>query len=197
MFTIDGNTETEIIEKKSRFITRLFKVTGEDEIKKIIRDIVKNEKGAVHNCHAFRIIENNSVTERKNDDGEPGGTAGAPMLAVLTGEDLVNVLAVTTRYFGGVKLGTGGLVSVYKRGVQEAVKKTKKIKFEVEAECGLVIKINQVDTAEYKLKKENIRVAGRTFGEEVIFSLRLPQDKFGKLKAIAADLQARIAGDIQ
>jgi uncharacterized YigZ family protein len=192
MFTIEKNSEIEIIEKKSKFITRLLKTDSEEEIKKNLKRIILKEKGAVHNCYAFRIIVNNAIVERKNDDGEPGGTAGAPMLSVLSGEGLVNILAVTTRYFGGIKLGTGGLVSVYKHGVQEAVKSTRKIIFEIEEKFDLVLRINQADNAEYRLKKENIKIIKKIFSDDVVFKLLVPESRLAELEKIALNLQAKI-----
>ncbi len=127
MYQIINESMIEIIEKKSKFITRIKNIHSEKEAKVIISEIVKKEKGASHNCFAYRFLNDvKNIIERKNDDGEPGGTAGAPMLAVLTGEDMINTIVITTRYFGGTKLGTGGLVSVYKKGVQEILMKSGK-----------------------------------------------------------------------
>jgi uncharacterized YigZ family protein len=185
MFIIDKNCEIEIVEKKSKFITRIFRVHSEDEIKCILKEIAVNEKGASHNCYAYRLLKNDVIVERKNDDGEPGGTAGAPMLSILSGEDLVNVLAVTTRYFGGIKLGTGGLSNVYKRGVKEALKNVCKELFEQENLYSLIMQINQVDKVEYNLKKENIKIIGKEFGDQVTFKVLLTKNKLDRLKIIS------------
>ena len=83
MYEIINEGKIEIIQKKSKFITRIKKVYSENDVKNIIAEIVKKEKGAVHNCYAYRLlIDNKDILERKSDDGEPGGTAGAPMLSV-------------------------------------------------------------------------------------------------------------------
>ena len=106
----DGQSEIEI--KKSRFICSLKRVTSEEEAKDFIQAIKKEHWKANHHCSAFVIGEKNEI-QRSSDDGEPSGTAGIPMLEVLKKNELINVIAVVTRYFGGTKLGTGGLIRAY------------------------------------------------------------------------------------
>ena len=110
--------KNEIIIEKSRFITYLFNVHTVDEVKEILSDLKKKYVDATHIVYAF-IIDTDS---RSNDNGEPKGTAGIPTLEVLRKENLTNILAVTVRYFGGIKLGAGGLLRAYTRGVSEALK---------------------------------------------------------------------------
>ncbi len=111
----------ELVEKKSRFIATLRPVKTEEEAAAFIEEVRKKYWDASHNCTAFSIgIQNPKV--RCSDDGEPGGTAGRPMLDVLLGEEVHNVCAVVTRYFGGTLLGTGGLVRAYSGAVQEGLK---------------------------------------------------------------------------
>lgn len=110
----------EIVEKKSRFIANVATVHTEEEAYAFIESIKKKYWDARHNCHAFVIGERNELT-RCSDDGEPAGTAGKPMLDVLTGSKLHDVCVVVTRYFGGVLLGTGGLVRAYQGAVQEGL----------------------------------------------------------------------------
>ena len=112
-FTIKENVLAEIVEKKSKFIANLFYIESQQEAEKIIKQIKKKYYDARHNCIAYRVIENDSVIEKSSDDGEPSGTAGAPMLNILQKNNLCNVLVVVTRYFGGILLGTGGLVRAY------------------------------------------------------------------------------------
>ncbi len=111
----------EITEKKSRFIANVAAVHTEEEAYAFIESIKKKYWDARHNCHAFVIGERNELT-RCSDDGEPAGTAGKPMLDVLTGAKLHDVCVVVTRYFGGVLLGTGGLVRAYSGAVQEGLR---------------------------------------------------------------------------
>ena len=109
--------ENEIVEKKSRFIATLRPVNSEEEAAAFIAEMKKKYWDASHNCSAFTIGRNHELT-RCSDDGEPAQTAGRPMLDVLLGEDIHNVCAVVTRYFGGTLLGTGGLVRAYSGAVK-------------------------------------------------------------------------------
>ena len=113
-------SETEYIINRSRFIGRCFPVTSEEAALSLLGDIRKKHWDATHNCFAYRIGET-TATARFSDDGEPGGTAGMPIMEVLRSKELTNVLVVVTRYFGGVLLGAGGLVRAYSRSAADAV----------------------------------------------------------------------------
>lgn len=113
-----GYGEDEFTEKKSRFIGRVWPVESEEEAQEIIQRMKKDYADATHNCWAY-VIKDGAV--RFSDDGEPGGTAGNPMMQVLQRENLSNVLCVVTRYFGGILLGAGGLVRAYTKGAKLAV----------------------------------------------------------------------------
>ncbi|MDY5986695.1 YigZ family protein [Sporofaciens sp. SGI.106] len=104
--------EGEIVEKKSRFIATVLPVDQEEEALEFIEKMKKKYWNATHNCYAYVVGDRHEI-QRYSDDGEPGGTAGRPMLDVLLGEDIHNVAVVVTRYFGGTLLGTGGLVRAY------------------------------------------------------------------------------------
>lgn len=112
--------EGEIVEKKSRFIATIKPVESEEEAVAFINEMKKKYWDARHNCSAFVIGEHQELT-RCSDDGEPAQTAGRPMLDVLLKEGITNVAVVVTRYFGGVLLGTGGLVRAYQKSVQEGL----------------------------------------------------------------------------
>ena len=120
MKSIKFNIENEFIIKKSKFITKLYFVTSEIEIKNILDKNKNNYKDATHICYAY-ILNN---VQRFNDDSEPSGTAGMPILNVLKNNNLNNVLCVVIRYFGGIKLGAGGLIRAYCSSVSEALNKT-------------------------------------------------------------------------
>ena len=121
MFTIVKDFRQEIVIEKSRFICTLKKVNSEAEAQEFIKAIKKEFWDATHNCSAYIVDE---MAQRSSDDGEPSGTAGLPMLEVLRKNKLTNTAAVVTRYFGGIKLGAGGLVRAYTNSVAEAVKAT-------------------------------------------------------------------------
>src|SRR5690606_26262101 len=118
-----ADVETELVEKKSRFLTRLHRVSEVEQADALLRAARAEHPGARHHCTALVLEETAERAEvhRSNDDGEPSGTAGMPMLQSLLHADLVDVFAVVIRYFGGVKLGAGGLVRAYTAGVEQAV----------------------------------------------------------------------------
>ena len=118
--TVCGYGTGEIVEKKSRFIAEVFPVVSEDEISAHIEKIKKEYWDARHHCWAY-VIGQNPGTERMSDDGEPAGTAGKPILEVIRGRGLTDVLIVVTRYFGGTLLGTGGLVRAYTQAALEGL----------------------------------------------------------------------------
>ena len=113
-----GYGEDEFIEKKSRFIGRVWYVESEEEAMARIQEMKKQHYDASHNCWAY-VIRDGAM--RFSDDGEPGGTAGNPMMQVLQREELYNIVCVVTRYFGGVLLGAGGLVRAYTKGAKIAI----------------------------------------------------------------------------
>ena len=117
MKTIDKFYQNQIDIKKSQFICRLYPVQTEKEAKEIIAKISEEFKDATHNCSAYYVSDG----EGYDDDGEPGGTAGRPMLNVLKKNELQNSVAIVTRYFGGIKLGAGGLVRAYSKSVLETL----------------------------------------------------------------------------
>lgn len=120
--TIKEGSEIELVINRSRFIGRCFPVKTEQEALDILSDIRKTHWDATHNCYAYCIGSQGSCA-RYSDDGEPGGTAGLPMMEVLRHRQVTDVLCIVTRYFGGILLGTGGLVRAYSRSCSEAVDK--------------------------------------------------------------------------
>lgn len=122
--TITEKSSGEITEKKSRFIADMFPVNTEEEALQYIEQVRKKYYDARHHCFAY-VLNDDPVVERFSDDGEPGGTAGKPILDVIKGAELKNTLIVVTRYFGGTLLGTGGLVRAYTASSREAVSEGK------------------------------------------------------------------------
>lgn len=111
--TIKKDVSAELVEKKSKFIADIFCVTSKEEADEKIKQVKRKYHDARHNCYAYRIITSDGIIEKSSDDGEPSGTAGAPMLTILSKNNLANILVIVTRYFGGILLGTGGLVKAY------------------------------------------------------------------------------------
>lgn len=118
--TIKTNGNLETVIKKSKFICHAYRISSEDEAKTIISTIKKEHYKANHNCSAYTLGLNQEI-QRFSDDGEPSGTAGIPMLEILKKLQLVNCLVIVTRYFGGIKLGTGGLIRAYGNSVKETI----------------------------------------------------------------------------
>lgn len=156
----------EIEEKKSRFIATIVPVSSEDEAVAFVNTTRKQYWDARHNCSAFVIGENQEIT-RCSDDGEPSGTAGRPMLGVLTQECIHNAAVVVTRYFGGTLLGTGGLVRAYQKAVQEALKRC--IIIEKQSGWQLLIQTdyNGIGKVQYLLANENVPIIKSDYGENV------------------------------
>lgn len=120
------SVETEIVIKKSQFLSFIKRTESEEEAKAFIAEIKKEHKTATHNCSAY-IIGKSALIQKADDDGEPQGTAGVPILEVLKKEELYNAAVVVTRYFGGIKLGAGGLIRAYSKGASSAVKEAGKV----------------------------------------------------------------------
>ena len=140
----DGQVQEEI--KKSRFICHAKRVHSEEEARDFITAIKKEHYKATHNCSAF-IVGERSEIKRTSDDGEPSGTAGVPMLGVLENHNLTNVCVVVTRYFGGIKLGAGGLIRAYAGSVALAVKEIGII--EIKEQAGITIQMSYAQYQEY------------------------------------------------
>ncbi|MFE7060646.1 YigZ family protein [Sutcliffiella sp. NPDC057660] len=122
-YTVKGPGINEIVIQKSRFIAHIDRATTEEEAQAFILDVKKQHRDANHNCSAYMIGDNNQI-QKANDDGEPSGTAGVPILEVLKKKDLKDTVVVITRYFGGIKLGAGGLIRAYGKATSEGLAAT-------------------------------------------------------------------------
>ena len=160
----DGQVLEEI--KKSRFICHAKRVYSEEEARDFITAIKKEHYKATHNCSAF-IVGERSEIKRTSDDGEPSGTAGVPMLGVLENHNLTNVCVVVTRYFGGIKLGAGGLIRAYAGSVALAVKEIGII--EIKEQAGIAIQMSYAQYQEYGnfLKEHNLMELETTFTDQI------------------------------
>ena len=160
----------EIVEKKSRFIANVFPVDTEETAAAIIEEQKKKYWDARHNCYAYAIGPNGEFT-RCSDDGEPSGTAGRPILEVITGAGLHNVLVVVTRYFGGTLLGTGGLVRAYSGAAQAGISASRV----VTKQHGRFFKIksdyNDIGKLQYIAGQMNLAVMDTEYTEQVLFKI--------------------------
>ena len=149
----DGQAQEEI--KKSRFICHAKRVYSEEEARDFIAAIKKEHYKATHNCSAF-IVGEKSEIKRTSDDGEPSGTAGVPMLGVMENHQVTNVCFVVTRYFGGIKLGAGGLIRAYAGSVALAIKEIGLIEIKEQAGLRLKMSYSQYQTFDNFLKAEDL-----------------------------------------
>ena len=158
MKTITSNTEAEIVEKRSKFIGNLYYVETEEQAENKLKEIKKKYNDARHNCFAYRVYDKNTVIERASDDGEPSGTAGAPMLNLLSKSDLVNCIIIVTRYFGGILLGTGGLVRAYTESAKQTLNKAQIIEIEPGKEVQVQLPYDKLGEFQIYCKKNNISI---------------------------------------
>ncbi|MBN1968340.1 MAG: YigZ family protein [Candidatus Delongbacteria bacterium] len=134
-YTVPENSEFEIDKiKGSRFIGRIFRVDSKEKAEEIITLNKKKFYDATHNCFAYKIGVGDRSLTRFSDDGEPSGTAGKPILSVIEGENITNTLVIVTRYYGGTKLGTGGLIKAYTLSAKEAIQNIEKICVEIRSD---------------------------------------------------------------
>ena len=174
----------EIEEKKSRFICHVCPVENEEEAVAFINLKKKEYWDARHNCSAFVIGEKAELT-RCSDDGEPAGTAGRPMLEVLLNEEIRNVAVVVTRYFGGVLLGTGGLVRAYQAAVKAGLEASSVIEKQTGIRASLVSDYTGVGKLQYIFDKNRYTVLESRYEESVTFTLLIPTEEWnGAVKAV-------------
>ncbi len=170
----------EITEKKSRFIATISPVSTEEEARAFIESVRKKYHDARHNCFAFLVDEGGIA--RTSDDGEPQGTAGHPMLDVLTGENLHNVAVVVTRYFGGTLLGTGGLVRAYSDAVRKGLNDCEILVRERGVKLSLTIAYTDLGKLQYLLEQQGIPILNCNYGEEVELTAIAPKAELDKVE---------------
>ena len=181
--SIEQNTkvEAEIVEKKSKFIASLFYINTVKEADELIKSIKKKYHDAKHNCIAYRVIEDNKLIERSSDDGEPSGTAGAPMLSILQKNNLCNILVVVTRYFGGILLGTGGLVSCYSNVTLKALEEAKKVKKCIGIEAQVEVDYSNLEIFKYYCRNQEIEIISIEYLDKIICKIEAENSKIEKI----------------
>ena len=160
----------EIEEKKSRFLANIAPVSSVQEANDFINGIKKKYWDAKHNCSAF-VIGDNGENVRSSDDAEPSGTAGRPMLEVLTGEKITNVCVVVTRYFGGTLLGTGGLVRAYQRAVKEGLQNCSLLKKEKGIVATVVCEYNDFEKIRYNCSEKGFYILNTDYSDKVLIEI--------------------------
>ncbi len=175
--TIDNNIETEIVVKKSKFIANFIKVNSKEQAEEEIKNIKKKYFDARHNCISYRVLEDEKIIERFSDDGEPSGTAGGPMLNILQKNNLVNVVIIITRYFGGILLGTGGLVRAYSEGLLKAIEESKLLEVTIGREAIVKLEYNHFEKFKYYCKNNGIRIKDTSYSEEIVCKIEMEEDR--------------------
>lgn len=165
--TINENISSEIVEKKSKFIANIFYIQTVEDAENKLEEIRKKYYDARHNCYAFSIMTKDGIINRSSDDGEPSGTAGAPILNILNKNEIINVLVVVTRYFGGILLGTGGLVKAYSQAVIEALNNTNFVIEELGEELELEIDYNDLEKLNYYCNQNNLKIVNNIYEEKI------------------------------
>lgn len=175
MKSIINNIENEVVINKSKFITKLYKVTSENEVINILNTLKKEYKDSTHICYAY-IINN---IKRFNDDGEPSGTAGIPILNVLENNDLNFILAVVIRYFGGIKLGAGGLVRAYSNSISENLKFDNIKTLELGMRIEILFDYSNSKKVDYLLKDIS---KDKFFGNNIRYDLYITLNQYNLIK---------------
>lgn len=175
--TILKDETAEIVEKKSKFIANISYVENIEEAEAKIKDIKKKYYDAKHNCIAYRVIENGRIVEKASDDGEPSGTAGGPMLNILQKNNLCNLVVVVTRYFGGILLGTGGLVRAYSDATQKAIEKSVKVSKVDGIEVEVKLDYPNLEIFKYYCKNNEINITKIDYYEDIILKIEMEKNR--------------------
>ena len=176
--TILANSSSELDVKKSKFIANIIKITDEQDAKEKLNQIRKKYSDARHNCYAYIIYDNETKTkiEKSSDDREPSGTAGIPMLTLLQKNNLVNVLIVVTRYFGGILLGTGGLVRAYTDSSKQALEAAKIIELQYGEILEYYIEYDEFEYFKYICEKNNIEIVKTEYSNNIKAIIKLKEE---------------------
>jgi uncharacterized YigZ family protein len=179
----------EVVEKKSRFIGEIFPAETLEEAEERLLAIRKRYYDARHHCFAAVVGVPGTPEEirRGNDDGEPGGTAGKPMLEVLDGEDLHNTAVVVTRYFGGTLLGTGGLVRAYSAAVKAAIENAAIVTVVSGRKIAFRVSYSDAGKLQYLYAKEGIEKPEIAYGQDVVMTLKMRREMGERIKKITAE----------
>lgn len=180
--TISSPCEGLYKEKGSKFLAFAFPVSTKEQVKPIVDDLRKKHHDARHVCFAY-IINPQSPETRANDDGEPSGTAGRPMLGALQSKGVMNVLMVVVRYFGGTKLGTSGLINAYKTASLDALENGEIIERNLEATLSIRFSYFVMNDVMKVMKEENPTVLAQTFDNECAMQLQVRLNDLEKLKS--------------
>ena len=180
--TVYNNETYILVEKKSKFIANIFHVETREEAENIIKETRKKYSDARHNCYAYSILDKTTNITKSSDDGEPSGTAGIPILNVILNKKIYNVLIVVTRYFGGILLGTGGLVRAYTNSAVEVINNSHIVHMEKGVEIKFSINYNDLGKIKYYFTVNKCNIVNIFYGQFI---------------EITVDVKEKIAKDIE
>ena len=178
--TIDNKVTAEVEEKRSRFIANIFYIKSAIEAENIIKQTKKKYYDARHNCYAY-IVKEEQMIKKSSDDGEPSGTAGSPILNVIEKNGLCNVLVIVTRYFGGILLGTGGLVRAYTEATIKAIGKANIVLQEEGYEIEIITTYSDIEKIKYYCNKNQIKISNIEYEENVKCTIEISEKEKNKL----------------
>lgn len=171
--TVKSEGQHEIVIEKSRFIAHIARATTEEEAQAFIQKIKKEHNSATHNCSAYLIGETDNI-QKANDDGEPSGTAGVPMLEVLKKRQLKDTVAVVTRYFGGIKLGAGGLIRAYGKSVSEGLNHIGVVERQLQQIVHITVDYTLLGKMENELRNSVYPIKEMNYMEKVEIQMYVP-----------------------
>jgi uncharacterized YigZ family protein len=179
--TISNEFSAELVEKKSKFIANIYYVETKEQAEEKIKEVKKKYHDARHNCSSYRVLENDTIIEKANDDGEPSGTAGGPMLNILQKNNLCNILVIVTRYFGGILLGTGGLVRAYSDVTINAIQEAEKVQICTGKEFEVKVDYSNLENLKYYCKVNDINIIKTEYLHEIVCRFEIENEKIDKL----------------
>jgi len=190
--TVYRQAEAKVIEKKSRFIASVLPIQAEPEAIAFIEGLRKKHYNASHNCYAYQIGERHEL-RRFSDDGEPGGTAGMPILNVLQAEDVHDVVVVVTRYFGGTLLGAGGLVRAYTRAAHDGLQEAKIIEKKLYAKMAVTMEYSLLGKVQYGVLNAGHIIHDTAYTDAVRLTALVEAPSAEPFRALVRDLTAATA----
>ncbi|WP_064612461.1 IMPACT family protein [Streptobacillus moniliformis] len=184
MNTVEKETMIEFIEKKSKFIGYIKPVSSVKEAEEYIDKISEKHFDATHNVYAYKVVENNQEYFKFNDNGEPVNTAGKPMAEIILRLDVCNLVIIATRYFGGIKLGAGGLIRNYAKTAKLAINEAGIVKYIQRKNILIDFDYSKLTEVEAKLIKNNIEILDKVYNERIIMKLKVSEEELDKIKEI-------------
>ena len=181
-----------LIEKKSKFIANIFHVETRDEAENIIKETRKKYSDARHNCYAYSILDKTTNITKSSDDGEPSGTAGVPILNVIVNKKLYNVLIIVTRYFGGILLGTGGLVRAYTNSAVEVINNSKIIHMQKGMQLKLSINYNDFNKIKYYFNMNKCNIVDIFYGQFIDITVDVTEKIAKEIESNSCEISSNI-----